>query len=65
MSEQQKQANKFVVTTEVLQAVLTYLASRPYAEVSPLIAQIQTTSRPFQEPAPVAPTAPELVKAAE
>lgn len=41
---------EYAVNGDVLQKILTYLASRPYAEVFELVKGIQNTSRELPEP---------------
>lgn len=41
---------EYTVSGEVLQNMLNYLASRPYAEVSKLIADLQASAKPTTEP---------------
>lgn len=41
---------KHTIDTKVLQAVLDYMANQPYKDTAPIIAQIQMSAKPVQEP---------------
>lgn len=40
---------QFIITEELAQTILNYLATRPYAEVSQLVPRLQSV-KPFVEP---------------
>ena len=51
--------NRHSISTENLQAILTYLASKPYAEVVNIIQKIVADATPIPaEPAPAPEAAP-------
>jgi len=47
--------NKSIISTQTLQAVVDYLQTRPYQEVSKLINDVVSGTEPYAEPEPAPP----------
>lgn len=62
-SNQESQVSQklFITTEEIINATLTYLASKPYSEVSKLVEALMQ-SKPYSPEPPVGPSNEEEVK---
>lgn len=48
--ESKKQVNEFVISEEILQAIVSYMQTKPYNEVAGILAELSKSAKPHNMP---------------